>query len=264
MRILLGLVTWAMDVIKHTVDEMFELSEQYTSGTLDRDALTNLSPSTPGSLTLLLLTSSMPRAFFKYNCRVLRGLHGQYRQIASLALPPGCIHLFNKINATVDESPVTPALFEKLIFNMEKVIQHTYSNAGLTGADRARAERDMLLTGKIPDVLVPAVENLLLSIVPDLAKDIDRQDLYFLDYEWLKLGDDGTPTATNRPTTPMIDMFKKIPVSPDAKTLRRCVRCCEVSEDVGPPERGTPAWLANLLKTCSCGSFWRIEGVGKK
>src|SRR6266536_2986821 len=118
MRTLHGLVKWAVETAKFIFDEIFELSERFKTKPVDREALsqtgkqiysnsgsicdellTDIKVRSSSTCTLLLLVCSMPRAFLRYSCRVLRGLITQYKAYAG-SLSGECLHLFTSINAT--------------------------------------------------------------------------------------------------------------------------------------------------------------------
>lgn len=202
-----------------------------------------------------MVVCSMPRAFLRYSTRVLRGLTTQYRTWAG-NLSGECLHIFTSINAAVEGSAVKIEHFEKLIANIESLVAHTYTNAGLGDGDRAITEREMLITGKIPGVLMPVVENLISNIMPDFKKDVDRLALYFLDYSWLMMSDDAKTLAYRRTQT--LDVFKKVPIKRNGGLIRRCTRCCEFSETAASNQY--PQWLQSMMKSCVCGAMYRMEG----
>jgi hypothetical protein len=203
----------------------------------------------------------MPRAFLRYSSRVLRGLTTQYRSWGP-NLSGECLQLFTSINAAVEGSAVKMEHFEKLVTNVERIVSHTYASAGFGDADRAITEREILVTGKIPQVMIPMLENLLGNLIPDLKKDVDRLALYFLDYSWLNMSDDAKTVAFRRTLT--LDVFKKVKMKRDGSgnggLVRRCTRCCEFSEDTGV-SREYPQWLVSMIKSCVCGSMFRIEAT---
>jgi hypothetical protein len=197
----------------------------------------------------------MSRAFLRYSSRVLRGLITQFKTYAT-NLTGECHHLFTSINGAVEGSVVKIEHFEKLVTNVERVVSHTYANAGYGDGDRAITEREMLVTGKIPEVLMPVVENLLSNIIPDLKNDVDRLALYFLDYSWLMMSNDSKTMAYRRTQT--LDVFKKVSMKRTGGLVRRCTRCCEFSEDT-VASREYPQWLMTMMKNCVCGAMFRME-----
>jgi len=69
---------------------------------------------------------------------------------------------------------------------------------------------------------------------------------------WLGYHDDKKTMQYKK--THIIDAIRKIPLKQGTK-LRRCIRCCEVIEDLAP-SRNMGMWLQNVNRTCLCGSMW--------
>lgn len=122
----------------------------------------------------------------------------------------------------------------------------------------------MLISGAIPDVLLPALETLLTSSIDGLREEINVAELYFTDFSWLELGDDVKSRAWRRDTR--VDVVRKTVLKKGAgKALRRCTRCFAVMEDLGDRQpKPQNVAVAGLLRNCLCGGWWMgIEGGGE-
>lgn len=198
----------------------------------------------------------MPRAFLKYICRGLRGLPQAYKSQRH-HLTGECAQLFAAIASCIEDSPLSINEFEKLLTGVDNYVKAAYTGSGFADADRGLPELEILVTGKIPEVLLPAVANVINYVIPATRSEVDRMALYKYDYSWLGVSDDKRTEKYRR--THEVDVQKKALVRKEGPgPMRRCVRCCEISEDMAPP-KGYPSWLSSLAsKFCICGSMWSM------
>lgn len=242
------------------------------------------------SLALTLLLSSMSRAFLRFICRGLRGVHAAF----PTAPAAGEARIYYKeLCDSMEVAPIKVEIFEKFLAGVDSAVRHAYQGAGFGDNERPAPEKELLVNSRIPAVLVSAVATVLRQTLPSLAEEIDRLATYVGDYSWVGFGSDKRTELYRR--THEVDVVKKIPLrrvfstqqskstgqqngsgtatisflkgskssqSGGGRTRRRCVRCCEVSGDVGPPR--SFLWLRmivklGLLRSCLCGGMWALD-----
>ena len=227
---------------------------------------------TTNSLSLIIALSSMSRAFLRFICRGLRGVHAAFMAAKPGVLSADSSTLYTKICEMLESSPIRIDVYEKFLAGIDSAIKHAYQGAGFGDVERRGPEKELLVNVRIPPVLVPAVVTLLQHTVPALKSEINRKEIMLGDYSWLGFGSDAR-TAMYRKNRE-VDILRKTPLRPplpverDGKVVmqpqkkRRCVRCCEVSGDTSLP-RTLPSFRMiaklNLLRCCPCGVFWTVE-----
>jgi mediator of RNA polymerase II transcription subunit 16 len=187
----------------------------------------------------------------------------------------------------MDKSPVRTDVYEKFLAGVDSAIRHAYQGAGFGDNERPAPEKELLLNGRIPAVLVPAVSTLLKQTVPALKAEVDQMSVYLTDYSWLGFRNDRRTEYYRR--TREIDIVKKLPLRtfnlnglpadttnlggqedelvketslPAGQSRRRCVRCCEISGDVASPR--SVLWFRlivrmQLVRSCMCAGMWTVE-----
>lgn len=223
----------------------------------------------------------MSRAFLRFICRGLRGIHAGYTN-ASLA---GDSRLqYAEICQALDATPARIDVYEKFLSAVDSAVRHAYHGAGFGDTERPGPEKELLVNARIPPVLVAAVSTILRQTVPGLKSDVDRMAIYMHDYSWLGFGSDRRSELYRR--TREVDIIKKTPIrmtiaqgsngpqlgkqNSQGVLRRRCVRCCDVSEGTYPP-RSVLAFRMIFklghLRSCICGGMWTLESglneVGK-
>ncbi|PWY81960.1 mediator of RNA polymerase II transcription subunit 16 [Aspergillus heteromorphus CBS 117.55] len=274
LRMMLGNTKWALDFCLYILNELFDLADEFESLSNDQEAF-NQKLKTTNSLSLIMLLSSMSRAFLRFICRGLRGIPAGY---ANAPLTGDARTYYSEICQTVDASPARIDVYEKFLASVDSVVRHAYHGAGFGDAERPGPEKELLVNARIPPVLVAAVSTILRQTVPALRSDVDRMSIYMGDYGWLGLGSDRRSELYRR--TREVDIIKKTPIRMTVSTgldlsqgvklnvqgqqqlRRRCVRCCEVSEGTYPP-RSVLAFRMIFklghLRACICGGMWTIE-----
>ncbi|KAJ5140385.1 hypothetical protein N7448_003793 [Penicillium atrosanguineum] len=273
LRMLLGNTKWALDFDHFILGEIFDLADEFESVFTDQEAFTQKLKST-NSLTLIILLSSMARAFLKFICRGLRGVAAGFAKINPIILNPDSRVYYNGILQLLESSPVRIDVYEKFLAGVDSAVKHAYQGAGFGEAERPGPEKELLVNARIPPVLVTAVATLLRQTVPAMKAEINRKDVILGDYAWLGFGGD-VRTAMYRKHRD-VDILKKFPLRPSLtvgrnervvqlQKRRRCVRCCEVSGDTVLP-RSLPYFKMvaklNLLRCCPCGGVWMLETEG--
>lgn len=291
----LGIVSWSVDLTSYIIDELFTLSDLVKPHLDDHDFVEQMLQSLNSpALPLILISAS--RTFLKYNCRVMRGLSSFAQRSSSQsqyhASDPANnstrtpAHAFLALDAQISQSPVPTALFEKLLGDIESKVRKAYnppangsssSNAApVSEAERARLEKEMLLSAAVPDVFMPVVRHLLTAALDHLRAEIDPAAVYFRDVAWLRLDDATRGPATDAATGLarvkeeedfVVDAIRKLKlpvrsVRQGKVRLRRCARCASVMEDV-IPARGNSMWMTSMQRMCFCGSLWVLLGEGE-
>lgn len=220
----------------------------------------------------------MSRAFLRFICRGLRGVYGGYA--SSVGLVGDARILYAEICQTIESSPVRIDVYEKFLAGVDSAVGHAYHGAGFGDAERPGSEKELLVSARIPSVLVTAVSTTLRQTVPALKPEIDRMAIYLGDYSWLGFGSD--PQTELYKKRRDVDVLKKIhlrAISPadqdgnqngkhaSSQRRRRCARCCEVSGDIHPPRSLLSFRMIaklGLLRSCLCGGMWALElGAGQ-
>ncbi|OJD23025.1 hypothetical protein ACJ73_05625 [Blastomyces percursus] len=259
LRMVLGNVKWILDLAKYLVDDLLEIAHTIPA---DRTSF-SLSSKTYESPSLILILSSVPRSFLRHIFRYLGRFPLTFK--AANNLSGESYQLFASINNTIDQSSLKPDLCEKLLAHIDSIVTRTYEAAGFGNAERNAPEREMLITCSIPPVLQPAVMSIFTETVPLVVRpEVDRMALALYDYSWLGVGDDKRTELFKR--THDVDILKKnVGKVLDATVAkRRCVRCCEVSEDTSLPRSASMYRLIGkigVLRTCVCGGSFVMENV---
>ncbi|KAL2817830.1 mediator complex, subunit Med16 [Aspergillus granulosus] len=279
LRMVLGTTKWALDFSLFILNELFDLADEFESVASDQDAFTQKLKSTT-SLPLIILLSSMSRAFLRFICRGLRGIRAGY---ASAPLTGDAHVYYTEICQTLDASPVRIDVYEKFLAGVDSAVKHAYTGSGFGDNERPGPEKELLVSSRIPPVLVNAVSTILRQTIPAMRGEMDRMAIYMGDYSWLGFGMDARTEAYRRSRE--VDIIKKTPVAgvpnvdgngnnnsgrrsgTGSGTLqgflrRRCVRCCEVSEAVYPPRSVLALrmiYKLGHLRACICGGMWNLE-----
>ena len=255
VHFLLGLVKWYMDLISYIVDEIFTLSDFFEDqGTLNTLNASNLNQHlmNTNSSALLLILISTSRAILRFDCRLMFFLTSESTKVHDHHNLLGRAYReFDHIHA---KAPVDLVKAKDLFSTTDALIKAAYKNAGYHEAnslERQAAERDMLIKGEVPEVLVGAVKEILTTTVQNLREEVNVAELFFADVGWLGLTD-GVGKVTKEA---QIDEMRKVELRRDAK-LRRCARCCALMEDQ-MPARGLTL-VMGLQRDCFCGAKWML------
>lgn len=223
------------------------------------------------SLPLIIVLSSVSRAFLRFICRGLRGIYAGY---ATIQIPSGDARMFyTDICHTLETSPSRADVYERFLAGVDSSIRQAYRAASYGEAERPGPEKDLLVQGRIAGVLMPAISTILRQTVPSVQPEVDRVALYIGDYSWLGFG--GDPRSELYRRTHDVDVLKKtqLPNSSDAnnnnienkiRRCRRCVRCCEVTGDTSFPRSVVAVRMfvkLGLLRSCPCGGAFAVEPI---
>ncbi|KJF61295.1 RNA polymerase II Mediator complex subunit Sin4, variant 1 [Coccidioides immitis RS] len=260
LRMVLGNVRWALDLAKYLIDDLFEIASSFDKHSGDQ------SDKKLESFSMLLVLSSIPRAFLKYICRGLRGIPSSFRSATNLSNES--FGVYSNIVRLIEESPLRVDVYEKFLLSIDNVIKYTYQNAGFGSTDRSTPERDLLITASVPPVLQPAVVTILTNTMTLIRPDVDLLHLCTWDYSWLGIDDDKLTRLFRRRNE--VDILKKTitqlgePQAKSKQPKRRCARCCAVSEDTTSPKSLASFRLlvkTVVLRTCICGGVWMVENL---
>ncbi|CAL5871048.1 uncharacterized protein PFLUO_LOCUS5292 [Penicillium psychrofluorescens] len=272
LRMVLGNTKWSLDFLHYLLNEIFDLADDFEGVFNDQEAFAQ-KLKTSNSLPLFILLSSMSRAFLRFICRGLRGVHAGFTNANPAALVGDSRIYYTEICQTLEASPVRIDVYEKFLAGIDSAVKHAYQGAGFGDAERPGPEKELLVNARIPPVLVAAVATLLRQTVPTLKGEINRMAIFLRDYSWLGFGTD--PRTMEYRKRHDLDILKKFPLRPPLPVggggraaqpvkRRRCVRCCEVSGDTTLPRSLLSFKMIaklGLLRSCLCGGMWTLETV---
>lgn len=171
--------------------------------------------------------------------------------------------------------------FEQMLAEIEHHVKKRYEEAGLGEPARALAERSLLITGRVPEVLIPVVQRLVGTTLDKIVGEMKEprkvmfgggngaQSMGGAGY-----GDDGPrhqggfPGSSNGLMGAEVggirvpwDVLRKVPLF-GLKEIRKCTICGSVMEDLGLHRQGQQCqWVTTLQKACICGSAWVIIDI---
>ncbi|KAB8339185.1 hypothetical protein FH972_022120 [Carpinus fangiana] len=223
---------------------------------------------TDHAVPILPLLASAPRFLLRYCCRYLRTLIERARMSKDKRGLP-----FRKSWAAIADittgSGLSLKAFESLLVELDHHARQAYVAAGVTNEkERADIELGCLISGEIPEALVPVVQRLVTTSAAKLAADreCDPMALFFADIRVLDLTDDRETREmhghelSDGAVAQKFDIIRKTPMSlARVKTWRRCSRCCSVMENLHL--RLCNQWLQGMQKSCVCGNAWILDGV---
>ncbi|KAF7719404.1 Uncharacterized protein PECH_004899 [Penicillium ucsense] len=269
LHALLGNTKWTLGLSHYILNEIFDLADDFESVLHDTEAFTQ-KLKTVTSLPLLLILSSMSRAYMRFICRGLRGIRGGFEHVNTAALEPESRTYWVEICRALETSPVRVDVYEKFLAGVDSAVKHAYQGSGFGDAERPSPEKELTVNARIPPVLISAVQTLFTQTVPSIRSDIKRKEIVLGDYAWLGLENHSRMAAYRKCCE--VDILMKVPLQPtlvqsDSSAVqpsrrRRCVRCCEVSGDAGRPRTGPWTKMMhrlNHLRNCACGGAWVME-----
>ncbi|PKY07581.1 mediator of RNA polymerase II transcription subunit 16 [Aspergillus campestris IBT 28561] len=284
LRTVLGNTRWALDFSHYLLNELFELADELEGVASDPETLSQKLKST-ASLPLIILLSSMSRAYLRIICRGLRGIYTGY---ANAAFTGDSRIYYTEIRQTLDASPVRVDVYEKFVAGIDSAVRHAYHGAGFGDAERPGPEKELLVNARIPPVLVTAVGTIVRQTLGVIKPEVDRLAIYMADYSW-------------REREREVDVVRKMPLRITSSTAaastaassgsqgnngggvgatqqqnqqqqqqqqqpprrRRCVRCCGLSDGSTPLRTGPIGYRLihrlGYVRQCVCGGLWALE-----
>ena len=209
------------------------------------------------SPALILLLASLTRVLLRMICPPLR--HGWQHAVngAKTATSPEHKACYAKFAQVFQTSPLTNIrAFEQFLVEVDSLVRRDYALAKVDEQQRKFIERDLFWKCTIPDVLMPAVKEMLTTKLRALIEATDPGKIHVHDISWLNFTDDKRTKTWNERI--IVDAVRKIPLSPSVK-LRRCPRCGSVMEDLSQQQlQSQPPWIVQNQKNCVCGSNWVV------
>ena len=203
------------------------------------------------SCALPLVLASAPRVYLRYNIKTLRNLSNTVSKAIHTGPETSKRQTLLNLTSILETSAIRISQVDRVLLEVDTIIKTAYETAGVVGAARAAAEKELLLEARVPPSLNPVVDQLLSRIMDGLRKEIDRAELYFADFSWLGLTPEDGRKGSKRK---LIDALRKVPLK-EGTPLRRCTRCCAVMQDGMQPG---VLWLTQMQRSCVCGSLWMI------
>lgn len=242
-------IHYALSLFHHIIDSLFTALDVPDK------------PAPP--LIALLLISSWSRYFLRYVSRALRGLAAWPSQAKS-NMSTDLLKPFLRMAQLIEPPPLKMETIEKVLGTVEKFVHSAFNEARFDAANRAAAEREILVYGRIPSVLAGVWGRVVTELLPNIRDELNRLQLFTEDYTWLGLefAKEGGKEEVAAKKSEMDILKKKVLrnlKNAVGKSVRRCVRCNGVSEDVIPP-RAYPRAMIPLLSRCACdGSFAKVK-----
>ncbi|KAK6391072.1 hypothetical protein LTR65_004829 [Meristemomyces frigidus] len=250
---LAGLIKWGIDALLYMIDSIAQLKRTIQPGVSAKQAAERFVAST-GNAAMHLLLCSFPRVLLRMHILSTP----QYLRLAHAWIPRArSIEESQKLNGIYDFAksiPVNFNAFPEFITEVDGAVRNAYTEAGVSGERRMEIELAMMTEGHIPDELVPALQTILDTILPNLCESADMGKMYFWQTQWL-----GIEQAVPAEGTTLYDAIRKTPLANGMK-LRVCRRCGAHTEDVSQEQvRQLPAWLQHGQRQCYCQSYWWLE-----
>jgi len=203
----------------------------------------------PSSLLPILLTS-LGRLYLEYLLRYLRTLVKNGEVIITTTAHPSVVS-WRALLQTIATRNLNLHRLESFCHSISTHLKHAYTAAHYSDAARHEAERQMLISGLIPDILRPLVVRILTNEMDKLLID-DTGDM--------RSGRAlGHPTRATAPlsTSKDWDVIYRLPVLQHDQGVKTCTRCGSVTMDLRVQR---PPWLMHILKLCICGNQWMVLG----
>ena len=203
-----------------------------------------------------LILLSMSRSLLHYNFSGLRRLAPLTN--SPIAKPPSPLApYYANLASTFRTCIAAPPDVDGMLSEADRLLKEAC--ASLSEAEKQQLELRILVDGEIPDIVIPALQQILYGVVESTRQKLsDKEaDLAFKDFKILCIGDDGKSQRWRRQT--MFDGVRKVDMGKKKTRARTCLRCGTVMEDVLPGRGMKNYWLYNLLRCCICGGHWIVD-----
>lgn len=211
---------------------------------------------TPG---LIITLASFTRVQLRMLCGPLRSGHALAINGMKTAVSMEQRNTFFHIMQVFSKTPLQIKAFEQYIIEVDTLVRNAYTKAGMTDQQRKDAERDLFWRCEIPEVLMPAVKEMLTDKLRKLMEVSDPGKVHNQDISWLNLTDDKRTKQMHEKLN--IDVIRKVPLGPHIR-LRRCPRCLSIMEDLTTQQLAAqPAWVFHNQKNCICFNSWIAMGL---
>ena len=247
-----AITKWMLDLLAFLMDELFSISNALRGSGVDKAAVSReiRKRNTPA---LHLLLQSIPRMLLRFNCQYLHLAFANAGKAGQQTEDAADRKVILDFMALFSDAPVKLYHFKRLIDEADGWVKKTYSET-VTEETRVEAEKTMLISGGLPDVLMPVVQHLFTQMIDRFRTEVDPAKMYFYDVRWLGLTDDKASQEWLHEQK--FDIHMKTPIGPKAR-LRSCPRCRSVMDDTPSKTRlPSTAWLALVEKSCICTGNW--------
>jgi mediator of RNA polymerase II transcription subunit 16 len=273
---LLGLFRWCTDFVVYLLQELFDTSfkvrgkeddrsylqkhrkfpqSENTYTTLDDQLMDHL-VNTSNSPGLIITLASFTRAQLRMLCRPLGSGHVFAHNGMKAAVSTEQRNTFYHLIQVFSKTPLQIKALEQYIGEVDVLVRNAYTKAGMNDQQRRAAERDLFWRCEIPEVLMPAVKEMLTGKLRKLMEVSDPGKVHNHDIRSLNLTDDKRTKQMHERLN--IDVIRKVPLGGQVR-LRRCPRCLSVMEDLTPQQLAAlPAWVYQNQRNCVCFSSWIV------
>ncbi|KAF2761852.1 hypothetical protein EJ05DRAFT_186970 [Pseudovirgaria hyperparasitica] len=259
---LVGIAKWMVDYTIFLWSELWITSRHFLDNELTVSSLQAYMTSR-NSPALLTLLCSLPRALLR---EWLRTLPWMQRCALSYTHPkynaqPQIRHAIQDLADAFSDRPQILPVIDALLNDVETAVKKAYAGANTTDAQQRQAiEQNMFVTGEVPEVLLPAIRDVLMNtfaVEGGRAEKVDLADVLFRDFAWLGLG----KSDATRGRAAVLDVLRKVPIpAKKGVQMRRCSRGCAYAADLTTQElqQMHALWYFQVSKTCVCGSAWTV------
>jgi len=200
------------------------------------------------SWPLPILLTSLGRLYLEYLLRYLRTLVKNGEAIITTTAHASIVYWRALLQAIANRNMNFHRL-ESFCHSISTHLKHAYTNAHYTDAARHEAERGMLITGMIPEVLKPVVVRILTTEVDKLLSDETG------DVRSGRTIDRSRKATAPFSTSKSWDVIYRLPVLHHDQGVKTCTRCGSVTMNL---RMQRPLWLMHILKLCICGNQWMV------
>ena len=153
------------------------------------------------------------------------------------------------------EGPAQLHSFYIMLKDMDIDFEEAWKPISADQNQRNLLERDMLLSMKIPDFLMPAISRLFGLRVEQLRKaPLDEAELCFLDMYHLNLMND--TKSVKWETQHVFDGIQNVVLDRETE-IRQCIRCGAVTEHKSPHHTASFCHFT-AQRNCYCGGWWAL------
>ena len=260
-------MSWVRGIVNFVADELLALADwQSMNGELDAIGLSSKRESagrkTARPLTVLVnesASAALPILF-------ISTARFHFRQCCEILLP-----LFQRIINDVQSSremtnmerefyrilqgPIQLHAFWAMMKELDVDFEEAWKPISADQNQRNLLERDMLLSMKIPDFLMPAISRLFGPRVEQLRKtSLDEAELCFLDMYHLNLMNDSKSVKWKNQH--VYDGIQNVVLDQETE-IRQCIRCGAVTEHKSPHHTASLCHLT-AQRNCYCGGWWAV------
>lgn len=166
----------------------------------------------------------------------------------------------------IQEAPVGVKEFSLYIGETEAACKKAFDSAQVPDDRRTAMERDIIISGIMPDFFGEVVDSILGAPLRRLKEQVsDLVAIFHAEDYWQWHSDDQRSENNDLADPYWIDVIKKTSLTGVRHQMRRCTRCGSCTEIVpGNATQGKSAtnqYLNYISKTCVCGGAWVVVDV---